>query len=163
VPHDSPISPLVSMKVISTNTSHWSMQIQLLPMFCVFIMPLVKELEILLYKCGDIKLYLCRTWQIIIFVNFWDFFHNVWTTLKFKSDSKSRKFRNLHFKICADLEVCPLSKVDPLDQIYHHRVSQNCWKLERLLFLFSKFGCLNRIWIIVEIQKGCGPRSSAAH
>jgi hypothetical protein len=82
----------------------------------VFIITLVKELGTLLYKCGDLKLYLCIPRKIIILVNFWYFLQNIWTLLKFESYSNSRNLLKLYFKIYSDLNVWPIRKVVYLDK-----------------------------------------------
>jgi hypothetical protein len=113
------------------------MQIQAsFPFKCVVIGPLVREPGFLLYKCGDLKLYLCRPWQIIILGNFWDFLWKVFIPLKFKSNLKYRKLLNSYFKICAGLDVWPRTKDFSLDQIYHPQIFHNFLGQESLIFYF---------------------------
>jgi hypothetical protein len=120
-------------------------------------MPLVKEHRNLLYKCGYLKFYLGRPWQIISLDNFWDFSQEIWTPLKIKSNPKARKLWNLYFKICADLEVWPMVKVDPLHQIYHHRVYYNFWMAGKSRFPFLKSAVWIGIGKLWKFKRTAGP------
>jgi hypothetical protein len=100
----------------------------------IYQMPLVKEHWNLLCKWCHKKLYLGMLFQDIILVNFWDFSQKVWTPLKFKTNSNSRRFLNLLFTICFVFEVWPKRKVVTLDLLYIPKHFHDFWKPGRASF-----------------------------